>query len=283
MNVVNNITALNHILEDFRLKNLKIGFVPTMGALHQGHASLITKALKENEVVVCSIFVNPKQFNDKDDLINYPRTPEADIILLENLGCQILFAPSVEEMYPFEITGKEKPAYDLGGLDKIMEGFYRPGHFQGVALVVHRLFELVRPQRAYFGTKDYQQVAIIRKLTSDLQLPIEIISCPTLRDSDGVAMSSRNKNLSPKARKMAAHIPRILNLAREKAGLLSVNELKHWVENEINKTNFLTLDYFELADAQSLTPLQKLNPKGNNVGCIAVFAQKVRLIDNIIL
>ncbi|MDQ3192017.1 MAG: pantoate--beta-alanine ligase [Bacteroidota bacterium] len=283
MQVIEKTTALNKILEDFHAKNLKIGFVPTMGALHNGHISLIEKALDDNDLVVCSIFVNPKQFNDKDDLINYPRTLSDDIKLLKKTGCHILFAPPVEEVYPTEFVKKEKVIYDFGQLDKVMEGFYRPGHFQGVATVVHRLFEIVKPHQAYFGNKDYQQVAVIRHLVSSLNIAVKIISCDTKREHDGVAMSSRNKNLTPKGRQMAAHIPRILNLAKEKTDSLSVEELKQWVDNEIEKTNFLKLDYFEISDAQSLNPLKKWNTKGNNIGCIAVFAKKVRLIDNIIL
>ena len=280
MQIFEKIPALNQTLNRLRSDNVKIGFVPTMGAIHNGHISLINKALEENEQVVCSIYVNPKQFNNQEDLKNYPRTLKEDVELIQSTNCNILFVPSTEEIYPPE---EIQPEYDFGHLDKIMEGLHRPGHFQGVGAVIQRLFEIIKPQRAYFGSKDYQQVAIIRKLTENLNLSVKIVSCPTQREPDGLAMSSRNKNLTGEARKMAPHIYSILNLSKEKANSFSIEELKQWVEKEINNTSFLKLDYFELADAETLIPLKNWNPPGNNIACIAVFAGKIRLIDNIIL
>ena len=280
MQIFEKIPALNQTLNRLRSDNVKIGFVPTMGAIHNGHISLINKALEENELVVCSIYVNPKQFNNQEDLKNYPRTLKEDVELIQLTNCNILFVPSTEEIYPPEEIQSD---YDFGHLDKIMEGLHRPGHFQGVGAVIQRLFEIIKPHRAYFGAKDYQQVAIIRRLTENLNLSVEIVSCPTQREPDGLAMSSRNKNLTEEARKIAPHIYRILNLSKEKANSFSIEELKQWVEKEINNTHFLKLDYFELSDAETLTPLKNWNSPGNNIACIAVFAGKIRLIDNIIL
>ena len=280
MQIFEKIPALNQTLNRLRSDNVKIGFVPTMGAIHNGHISLINKALEENELVVCRIYVNPKQFNNQEDLKNYPRTLKEDVELIQSTNCNILFVPSTEEIYPPE---EIQPDYDFGHLDKIMEGLHRPGHFQGVGAVIQRLFEIIKPHKAYFGAKDYQQLAIIRKLTENLNLSVEIVSCPTQREPDGLAMSSRNKNLTGEARKIAPHIYRILNLSKEKAHSFSVEELKQWVEKEINNISFLKLDYFELADAETLIPLKNWNSPGNNIACIAVFAGKIRLIDNIIL
>ncbi|MBA3901532.1 MAG: pantoate--beta-alanine ligase [Bacteroidetes bacterium] len=260
--------------------NSTIGFVPTMGALHNGHISLLKKALAENDLVVLSIFVNPTQFNNPEDLKNYPRTIKEDVKLLQQHVDVIIFAPSVEEVYP-EGFGNQ-PDFDFSPLDKVMEGAFRPGHFNGVGRVVKRFFEIVNPQRAYFGQKDFQQLAIIKNMAAQLNLPLEIISCPTERETDGLAMSSRNRNLTPEARKFAAAIPVVLNEAKSMQPLKTVQQVKEWATGQIEATGFLQLDYFEIADVKNLQHLQNWNPEGNNVACIAVFAGKVRLIDNIV-
>ncbi len=252
-------------------------FVPTMGALHEGHMSLVRaarqRAAGDGGVVVVSIFVNPTQFNDPNDLKNYPRTPDRDIELLRAGGADIVFMPSVGEIYPSGTPkpGKESALWDFGGLDKTMEGATRPGHFQGVAQVVSRLFELVRPARAYFGQKDFQQVAIIREMVRQARekgapwAEVEIVECPTVREEDGLAMSSRNALLSPAHRAAAPDIHRALRLGELKAGELSLRELEQYVRAEVERSGVLKMIYFDRMGSQA---------------CIAVQAGGVRLIDN---
>jgi pantoate--beta-alanine ligase len=254
----------------------KIGFVPTMGALHYGHISLIEKSLKENEVTVCSIFVNPNQFNNKTDLLRYPRTLENDLKLLEKAGCNIVFAPAVKEIYP----EPDNRVFDFGILDKVMEGKFRTGHFNGVAQVVSRLFDIVQPTKAYFGEKDFQQLAIIKSLTRQLNLPVEIIPCPIVRETDGLAMSSRNKLLSPAQRESSKLISETLFRAIEKKNM-PLEELKTWVIHTINSNDNLKVEYFEIVDFDSLHSLSNWSDSARPIGCIAVFAGEVRLIDNI--
>jgi pantoate--beta-alanine ligase len=258
-----------------------IGFVPTMGALHQGHISLVERAALENNTVVCSIFVNPTQFNDPNDLKNYPRTLENDIALLQKSKCDILFAPTAEEIYPADFNLSQE--FNLEGLDKVMEGASRPGHFKGVATIVKRLFEIVTPTRAYFGLKDYQQVAVIKSLVKVYNLSVEIVACETIRETDGLAMSSRNRLLTPQAREKAAIIPELLAEIKEKAAFCSIQEIKSLVKEKIDSTPLLKLDYIEISDAQSLAPLNNWSAQGNNLVCIAVFAGNIRLIDNSLL
>ncbi|HCT29569.1 MAG TPA: pantoate--beta-alanine ligase [Bacteroidales bacterium] len=277
MNVLNNISEVKSILTDLRAKNLSIGFVPTMGALHQGHISLVEKAIRENDVVVVSIFVNPTQFNDKTDLKNYPRTPEKDIKLLEDSGIHYIFMPSEQEIYPEPDTR----IFEFGQLDKVMEGAHRPGHFNGVAQVVSKLFDIVKPHRAYFGQKDFQQLAIIRQMVRLLDLKIEIISCPIVREKDGLAMSSRNLLLEPEVRKSAPLIYKTLSDAQKKVGELMVNDLIVWVERNINKDPNLSVEYFSLANSQNLQPVNNWTDSDSIIGCIAVRAGKIRLIDNV--
>jgi pantoate--beta-alanine ligase len=278
MKVFDNVNDLQSFL-NLEHNGIPVGFVPTMGALHSGHLSLIKRALSENGLVVCSIFVNPTQFNDPEDLKNYPRTLHADLKLLEGHENLIVFAPTVHEVYP---QGMEKPLeINFGKLEQVMEGIYRPGHFKGVATVVSRLFEIVKPTKAYFGLKDFQQLAIIKNMVNQLSLPVEIISCPTQREEDGLAMSSRNRNLSSGERKAASAIPAILEKIKSSPYRMSPSEAKELVARELIKDSLLKLDYFEIADPETLQPLEKWNPEGNNVACIAVFAGKVRLIDNI--
>lgn len=277
MNIVRTIKDLQVLLDNYRQKNKTIGFVPTMGALHQGHISLVEKCVEDNDCCIVSIFVNPTQFNDKNDLINYPRTEESDIKLLEKAGCNIVFIPLTEEIYPEPDTR----VFDFGPLENVMEGQFRPGHFNGVAQIVSKLFYITQPDKAYFGEKDFQQLAIIREMVKMLEIPVEIVAYPIVREKDGLAMSSRNARLNQNQRVQAAHISRILFQSKEKAPDSSVNELKIWVINAINEKEELRTEYFEIIDGNTLQPINTWNDTSYAVGCIAVFCGEVRLIDNI--
>lgn len=274
--VVDKISDLKTMLQGFRSEGKSIGFVPTMGALHKGHVSLVERSVAENDITVVSIFVNPTQFNDKNDLKNYPRMPEKDIAMLETAGVNVVFMPTESEIYPEPDTR----VFDFGMLDKVMEGKFRPGHFNGVAQVVSKLFDIVEPHRAYFGQKDYQQLAIIRAMVRMLGYRIEIVGCPIVREPDGLAMSSRNLLLTPEHRKSAPLIYQTLAEARNKTNELSVKEMIDWVVNGINSDPNLKVEYFELADADSLLPVQGWDHPNGIVGCIAVWAGNIRLIDN---
>ena len=278
MKVYSDPLSIQQTLSEARADGLKIGFVPTMGALHQGHLSLVEQAGQECGVVVASIFVNPTQFNDPNDLANYPRTLEADLKMLETQGCDIVFVPTVETMYP----EPDNRIFAFGELETVMEGKFRPGHFNGVAQVVSKLFDLVNPDKAFFGQKDFQQLAIIKAMVKQLNLPVEIVPCAIVREPDGLAMSSRNKLLLPEYRKCAPQIYRILTEAKNLALNHSVSEVKNFVCQEIEQTNLLKLEYFELVEDLSLKAIQDWDESGIKVGCIAVFAGKVRLIDNLI-
>jgi len=274
--VVGAISELKVMLQGFRNEGKSIGFVPTMGALHKGHISLVERSVAENDITVVSIFVNPTQFNDKNDLKNYPRMPEKDIAMLEAAGVNVVFMPTESEIYPEPDTR----VFDFGMLDKVMEGKFRPGHFNGVAQVVSKLFDIVEPHRAYFGQKDYQQLAIIRVMVRMLGYRIEIVGCPIVREPDGLAMSSRNLLLTPEHRKSAPLIYQTLAEVRNKTNDLSVKEMIDWVVNRINSDQNLKVEYFELADADSLLPVQGWDHPNGIVGCIAVWAGNIRLIDN---
>lgn len=276
MKVVSTITDLNTAKAEFG-EGLKVGLVPTMGALHNGHASLVKRSVKENDITVVSVFVNPTQFNDKNDLKNYPRTLDADCKLLESIGADIVFAPSVEEMYPVEDTR----VFDFSPLDKVMEGKYRPGHFNGVAQIVSKLFEIVKPTRAYFGEKDFQQLAIIRELVRQERYNVEIKACPIVREADGLALSSRNTLLSDEERQHALCISKTLFASRDYAETHSVAETLKFVEESINSEGYLRLEYFEIVDGDTLQPIKDWNDTDYAVGCITVFCGSVRLIDNI--
>ncbi len=278
MVLVKTIKELKKQLNALREKG-GVGFVPTMGALHSGHISLVNQAVHENQVVVVSIFVNPNQFNDASDLKRYPRNLEADLKLLEPTGCDLVFAPEAEEIYPEPDTR----IFDFGPLEQVMEGKHRPGHFNGVAQVVSRLFEIVKPDKAYFGLKDFQQLAIINQLVRMLKLPVEIVPCSIIREKNGLAMSSRNELLSAEERENAALIFKTLSRAKNLAGTISVRELKNEVIETINKNPFLNVEYFEIVDFENLQPVKSWSEKGKKIGCIAVFCGKVRLIDNIVL
>ena len=259
-------------------KGEQIGFVPTMGALHAGHLSLVERARKECGVVVVSIFVNPTQFNDKGDLAAYPRTLPADLELLSPIGPDYVFAPSVEEVYPTPDTRE----FDFGMVDKVMEGASRPGHFNGVGQVVSKLFDFVEPHKAYFGEKDFQQIAVIKELVRQMGSPVEIVECPIVRDTDGLALSSRNTLLDAPHRAAAPHIYATLRKAVErKAEFASPAEMVAWVEEEINKNPLLKCIYFEVVDALSMQSVAEWTNDCNTQGCIAVQCGSVRLIDNI--
>lgn len=254
-----------------------IGFVPTMGALHRGHRSLVERARQENETVVVSVFVNPTQFNDKNDLKNYPRTPEADCAILEAAGADVVFMPTVEDIYPEPDTR----VFDFGLVDKVMEGATRPGHFNGVAQVVSRLFALVNPQRAYFGEKDFQQIAVIKAMVAQLAIEVDIVECAIVRGEDGLALSSRNELLTPEHRKAAPHIYATISQCAAKMESMSPSELTAWVVETIDSNPLLKTIYFEAVDAKTMQKVEAWSDSERIQGCCAVQAGDIRLIDNI--
>lgn len=259
------------------LRTGSIGFVPTMGALHAGHISLVEKARKENGTVVASVFVNPTQFNDPNDLRNYPRTPEADTEMLRKAGVDFVFAPSEREIYPEPDTR----VFDFGRLDKVMEGATRPGHFNGVAQVVSKLFRMVEPDRAYFGEKDFQQIAVVKEMCRQLGIPVEIVECPIVREADGLAMSSRNLLLTPEHRAAAPRIYAALKHGAGLKGTMTIPELEETVVREIEENPLLKVIYFRIVDAGTLLPAGDWNDGRPKQGCVAVQAGNIRLIDNI--
>jgi len=279
MMLVKTKNELRKQLDIQREKGGTVGLVPTMGALHQGHISLVKKAVADNETVVVSIFVNPTQFNDKTDLTRYPRNLNADLKMLENSGCDIVFAPDTNEIYPKPDTR----TFDFGSLDKVMEGKHRKGHFNGVAQIVSILFDLINPEKAYFGLKDFQQLVIIKKLVNLLNLPVEIVPCPIIREPGGLAMSSRNELLSPEERENATLIYKTLREANNQIDKKSVKELINWVTKTINSNPFLNVEYFEIVDDKNLQPVNSWDCDCIKVACIAVHCGKIRLIDNYIL
>ena len=254
-----------------------IGFVPTMGALHAGHRSLVEKARRECKIVVVSVFVNPTQFNDKTDLKNYPRTPEADLAILEEAGADIVLMPTVEEIYPEPDTRQ----FDFGLIDKVMEGATRPGHFNGVAQVVSRLFDIVKPGKAYFGEKDFQQIAVIKAMVKQLGLELEIVECPIIRDIDGLALSSRNLLLTAEHRAAAPEIYATLKHCADKAQQMTPQQLTEWVISEVEKSGLLKVIYFQAVDSLSMQEVASWQQSEHIQGCIAVQAGAIRLIDNV--
>lgn len=277
MKLIQTINELRAELDVLRREGKTIGLVPTMGALHAGHASLVKRAVAENDVVVVSDFVNPTQFNDKNDLLKYPRTLDADCKLLEACGAAFVFAPSVEEIYPEPDTRQ----FSYAPLDTVMEGKYRPGHFNGVCQIVSKLFLIVEPTRAYFGEKDFQQLAIIREMVRKYPFNLEIVGCPIVRESDGLALSSRNARLSAEQRVQALQISKTLFASCEYAKTHSLAETKLYVEECIAKAEGLRLEYFEIVDGTTLQAVTDWNDSTYIVGCITVFCGEVRLIDNI--
>ena len=277
MKLIHTVQELRTELNAQRLAGKKIGFVPTMGALHEGHASLVKLAVAENDVVVVSDFVNPTQFNDQNDLLKYPRTLEADCELLEKVGAHYVFAPSVEEIYPEPDTRQ----FSYAPLDTVMEGKFRPGHFNGVCQVVSKLFMMVEPHCAYFGEKDFQQLAIIREMVKQMNFPIRIVGCPIVRESDGLALSSRNARLSDIQRVQALNISKTLFASKEYAATHTVEETQAFVEQAIAASEGLELEYFEIVDGLTLQKIAGWDDTDYAVGCITVFCGEVRLIDNI--
>ena len=277
MKVIHTIKDLQAELTVLRAQGKKVGLVPTMGALHVGHASLVKRSVSENGVTVVSVFVNPTQFNDKNDLAKYPRTLDADCRLLEDCGAAFAFAPSVEEMYPQPDTRE----FSYAPLDTVMEGAFRPGHFNGVCQIVSKLFDAIQQDRAYFGEKDFQQLAIIREMVRQMNYKLEIVGCPIVREEDGLALSSRNKRLSAQERENALNISRTLFKSRTFATSHTVSETQKMVEEAIEAAPGLRLEYFEIVDGNTLQKVNSWEDAQYVVGCITVFCGEVRLIDNI--
>lgn len=281
MEIFKDCESLQKHLSALRQKGTTIGFVPTMGALHAGHISLVEKAGAENDISVVSIFVNPTQFNNKEDLEKYPRDSDSDFKLLEQNGCDIVFAPSVEEMYP-EVDNR---VFELGSVAQVMEGKFRPGHFNGVCQIVSKLLNLVKPDKAYFGQKDYQQIAVVKKMVHKYmpELKTEIVTCQIKREKDGLAMSSRNTRLTPSQRKSAVIISQTLSKAKDcfkKGGTQKeiIDTVKKGIASDVN----LLLEYVEIADKDTLLPIPDAKPV-NAVICITVYCGSIRLIDNVLL
>ena len=278
MQIVNDVDALRIKLLNIKQEGKSIGLVPTMGALHEGHLALVQKSVAENDYTVVSIFVNPTQFNNLHDLEKYPRDLTGDAVLLESSGCNLIFAPRNEDIYT-NSEMNERFVFDFGGLDKVMEGQFRPGHFNGVVQIVSKLFRLVEPDKAYFGEKDFQQLAIIHRMTEEMGFNVQVVDCRIVREPSGLAMSSRNERLTPEQRINAAFISKVLVECRNFVPLYTPLQLKQWVENEINQLDGLRLEYFEISNKKTLQTAKNWDEP--TVGCIAVFCGEVRLIDNI--
>jgi pantoate--beta-alanine ligase len=280
MTIIYSISELRSYISSSKKAGKSIGFVPTMGALHEGHIDLVKKAKAENDLAVVSIFVNPTQFNNAEDLKKYPRTLEDDCKMLEKAHCDLVFAPTPEEMYP-ELP---RMKFDFGTLETVMEGKFRPGHFNGVGIVVAKLFHLTQPTRAYFGRKDIQQVAVIKRMVADLSFDVQLIACPTIRENDGLAMSSRNRRLSAEGRQKAPKVYESLLLAKsflENGN--SSKETQQKITAFFNEFPEFTLEYFEIADFSTLESIEKHSKEGETAICIAIFLDGVRLIDNIVI
>ena len=277
MIVISKVNELEKAVEAFRIEGKSIGLVPTMGALHQGHLSLVERCRRENDVVVVSVFVNPTQFNNKEDLRTYPRTEDADKSLLAGAGCDIVFMPTVEEVYPEPDTR----VFDLGPVAEVMEGAMRPGHFNGVAQIVSKLFMMVKPDRAYFGEKDFQQIAVIRQMVKAEGFKLQIVACPIVREADGLALSSRNVRLSPEARQTAPAIYRTLQESLDYAKSHTVAETQKFVTDRINSFPEMEVEYYQIVDGTTLMPMTSWDESNYIVGCVTAYCGGVRLIDNI--
>ena len=278
MLTVNTVKELKSAVKSAREAGKSIGLVPTMGALHEGHKSLVDRCRKENDVVVVSVFVNPTQFNNKEDLRTYPRTEEADKALLEAAGCDVVFMPSVEEVYPEPDTR----VFNLGPVAEVMEGPMRPGHFNGVAQIVSKLFMMVEPDRAYFGEKDFQQIAVIREMVRQEGFKLEIVPCPIVREADGLAKSSRNVRLTPENRAVAPNIYRLLSESLDFAKSHTVDETIKFVTTGINAYDAMEVEYYQIVDGITMQPISAWTDTRYAVGCITVYCGDVRLIDNTI-
>lgn len=279
MTVITTVKDLEAALAEVRKEGKKTGLVPTMGALHAGHASLVKRCVEENDVTVVSVFVNPTQFNDKNDLASYPRTLDADVALLDRYGADIVFAPSADEIYPEPDTRR----FSYPPVDTVMEGARRPGHFNGVCQIVSKLFYMVRPDRAYFGEKDFQQIAVVRAMVRDLKLPVELRPCPIVREESGLALSSRNTLLTDGERRTAAAIHAVLDESVAMRETCSVDEVRAFVTDRLNATEGLEVEYFQIVDADTLQPVGTWTEAPGIVGCITVYcgSRPVRLIDNV--
>lgn len=279
MKVFRKIVDLQNELFDARKKNLSIGLVPTMGALHNGHASLVKQSISENDITVVSVFVNPTQFNNQNDLATYPRTLDKDCALLEKVGADYVFCPSVDEMYPVE----DKRQFEFPPVSTVMEGMHRPGHFNGVCQVVSRLFYITRPTRSYFGEKDWQQIAVIKAMVRQLGLGVKIVECPIVREKDGLALSSRNTLLTSDERSIAPNIYRVLGESIKYAKTNSLKDTHDWVVEQINSVEGLEVEYFSIVDGNTLLNLDNWDSSNYIVGCITVYCGKtpIRLIDHI--
>ena len=277
MIVINKVNELEKAVDAFRIEGKSVGLVPTMGALHEGHLSLVKRCRRENDVVVVSVFVNPTQFNNKEDLRTYPRTEEADKALLAEAGCDIVFMPTVEEVYPEPDTR----VFDLGPVAEVMEGAMRPGHFNGVAQIVSKLFMMVKPDRAYFGEKDFQQIAVIRQMVKNEGFNLQIVPCSIVREADGLAKSSRNVRLSAEARQTAPSIYRTLQESLDYAKSHTVAETQKFVTDCINSYPGMEVEYYQIVDGITLMPVNNWNESNYIVGCVTVYCGGVRLIDNI--
>ena len=277
MKIIRTVRELQEAVEMHRSQGHSIGLVPTMGALHQGHLSLMNRAREDNEIVVASVFVNPTQFNNPDDLRTYPRTEEADCQAMESVGVDYAFIPTVEEIYPEPDTR----VFDLGPVAEVMEGAMRPGHFNGVAQIVSKLFAWTMPTRAYFGEKDYQQIAVIRKMAELEGFNFDIVACPILRHEDGLAMSSRNVRLTPEQRGIAPMIRKVLLESLELKDAKTVSEVKQFVKEKIDSVKGLTTEYYEIVDSKTMQPIAEWADAETAVGCVTVYCGEVRLIDNI--
>ena len=280
MKVINKTSDLQAIIKQFKNDGKSIGLVPTMGALHKGHLSLVKNSISNNDITVVSIFVNPTQFNNPNDLASYPRTVDKDLELLQTVGCDVVFAPEADDIYSKSETDS-RFEFDFEGLDKVMEGKFRPGHFNGVVQIVSKLFDLVHPDRAYFGEKDFQQLAIIRLMTRIYNLPIEIVPCPIVREDSGLALSSRNSLLKDNEKQVASHIYAVLNESRQFVPQTEVEELKQCAIAAIEQKPELKVEYFDIVDGHTLKSIGKWDESDYVVGCITVFCGNVRLIDNI--
>ena len=280
MQLIKSIAELEQYIANLRNENKTIGFVPTMGALHEGHLQLVRRAVAENDVAVVSVFVNPTQFNDKNDLAKYPRTLEADAALLESVGCMAVFAPEANEFYTEEEMNSTFQ-FDFAGLDEVMEGKFRPGHFNGVVQVVSKLFRLVKPTRSYFGEKDFQQLAIIRHMVRTMGFDVEIVGCPIVREESGLARSSRNMLLSEAERAVAANIHAVLKESTSFYSMTTVQELHDATIAAINRHEGLEVEYYDIVNGDTLQSIEKWEDADYVVGCITVYCGSVRLIDNI--
>ena len=281
MKILRTVRELRDFTEAMHAENKSIGLVPTMGALHAGHASLVKRSVSENDATVVSLFVNPTQFNNPADLATYPRTEEADFALLESVGATAVFAPSVEEVYPEEEKNTPVHTFDLGQVAEVMEGAMRPGHFQGVAQIVSKLLRLSTPTRAYFGEKDFQQIAVIRRMIATEGIEVEIVSCPIVRETDGLALSSRNVRLTPEQRRTAPGIHAALAKGVELSREMPLQQVHDAVVADIDALPECEVEYFEIVDGITLQPVSSLEDSSYVVGCITVYCGDVRLIDNI--